>query len=50
MDDIQFRAKRAKDQTLDSSYYVSISKRKLPTFEDNIKILIKYFGGSYEKF
>lgn len=50
MDDIQFRAKRAKDQTLDSSYYVSISKRKLPNFEDNIKILIKYFGGSYEKF
>jgi len=50
MDDIQFRAKRAKDQTLDSSYYVSISKRKLPNFEDTIKILIKYFGGSYEKF
>ncbi len=50
MDDIQFRAKRAKDQTLDSSYYVSISKRKLPNFEDNIKILIKYFGGTYEKF
>lgn len=50
MDDIQFRAKRAKDQTLDSSYYISVSKRKLPNFEDNIKILIKYFGGSYEKF
>lgn len=50
MDDIQFRAKRAKDQTLDSSYYVSISKRKLPNFEDNIKILVEYFGGGYEKF
>ena len=50
MDDIQFRAKRAKDQTLDSSYYISISKRKLPNFEGNVEILIKYFGGGYEKF
>ena len=50
MDNVQFRAKRAKDQTLDSSYYISISKHKLPNFEDNIKTLIKYFGGSYGKF
>jgi dTDP-4-dehydrorhamnose reductase len=50
MDDVQFKAKRAKDQTLDSSYYISISKHKLPNFEDNIKILIKYFGGDYGKF
>ena len=49
MDDIQFRAKRAKDQTLDSSYYASISKRKLPTLEDNVKLLTKYFGGYYER-
>jgi len=50
VDDVQFRAKRAKDQTLDSSYYISISKHKLPNFEDNIETLIKYFGGGYEKF
>ena len=50
MDNIQFREKRAKDQTLDSSYYISISKHKLPNFEDNIKTLVKYFGGGYEKF
>jgi len=49
MDDIQFRAKRAKDQTLDSSFYVSISKRKLPNLEENIEILMRYFGGHYER-
>jgi len=45
----KFKAKRAKDQTLDSSLYISLSKHKLPNFEDNIKILIKYFGGYYER-
>ena len=50
INDAKFKAKRAKDQTLDSSYYISISKHKLPNFEDNIKTLIKYFGGGYEKF
>lgn len=50
INDIKFKAKRAKDQTLDSSLYISLSKRKLPNFENNIKILIKYFGEVYEKF
>lgn len=49
IDSFQFRAKRAKDQTLDSSFYMSISKHKLPNFEENIKILIKYFGGDYDR-
>ena len=49
MDNIQFRAKRAKDQTLDSSYYISISKHKLPNLEENIEILMRYFGGYYER-
>lgn len=47
--DVKFKAKRAKDQTLDSSIYMSLSKHKLPNLEENIEILMKYFGGHYER-
>lgn len=47
IDNVQFRAKRAKDQTLDSSFYMSISKHNLPNLEETIEILTKHFGGNY---
>lgn len=49
INDVKFKAKRAKDQTLDSSIYISLSKHKLPNLEENIEILMRYFGGYYER-
>jgi dTDP-4-dehydrorhamnose reductase len=49
INDAKFKAERAKDQTLDSSLYISLSKHKLPNLEENIEILMKYFGGYYER-
>ncbi len=47
IDNVQVRAKRAKDQTLDSSFYMSISNSHLPTFKETIEILTKHFEGGY---
>ena len=43
MDNATFKAKRSKDQTLDSGYYNSISNRTLPSIEETIDIIVKYF-------
>ena len=37
------KIKRSRDQTLDSFFYRSISKHRLPDLEDTIKILVKNF-------
>jgi dTDP-4-dehydrorhamnose reductase len=43
IDDIHFKAKRSKDQTIDSSYYQLISKRTLPTIDKTVELLIQNF-------
>ena len=43
VDNFNFKAKRSKDQTMDSSHYESISQRNLPTNEDTIDLLAKHF-------
>lgn len=43
IDNFNFRAKRSKDQTLDSSYYESISHRNLPNSQDTFDLLVKHF-------
>ncbi|EKE14771.1 MAG: hypothetical protein ACD_12C00310G0004 [uncultured bacterium] len=37
------KIKRSKDQTLDCSYYQSISKRNLPNIKDTLEILVKNY-------
>ena len=43
IDNFDFKAKRSKDQTMDSPYYESISGRNLPTMKDTIDFLARYF-------
>ena len=47
LDEQLFKAKRNKDQTLDSSRYQVYSNRKLPTINQTIKYITKYFKESY---
>ena len=46
MDSIKFNAKRSKDQTMDSSYYYSISNRSLPSTDETVNIIVEYFQES----
>jgi dTDP-4-dehydrorhamnose reductase len=43
IEDFQPRIGRSKDQTLDSSFYESVSHRKLPLIDDTIDLLVKRF-------
>jgi len=43
IDNIKFRAKRSKDQTLDSSYYQSMSNRVMPPVENTIEYIVQNF-------
>lgn len=43
IDNIEFKAKRSKDQTMNSSLYESIYHRKLPKKNDTIELIVKYF-------
>ena len=40
---IKFKAKRSKDQTIDSSYYQNLSKHKMPSIDKTVKILAEKF-------
>jgi len=43
IEDIDFKAKRNKDQTLDSTYYQRLSGRILPSADNTIASIVKYF-------
>lgn len=43
IDSMQSRVKRTKDQTLDSSFYTSISKHRLPNLEETVEMLVRHF-------
>jgi len=48
IDDVNFDAKRAKDQTLDCSYYSKISGRPLPNMDETLDTIIQqYKRGAY---
>jgi len=42
LEDIVFKAKRSRDQTLDSTYYQSISGRLLPSINNTISVIAQY--------
>ena len=42
IEEFNLKTKRSKDQTIDSSYYESISLRNLPTMDDTINTLVKH--------
>ena len=46
IDNVKFNAKRSKDQTMDSSYYYSISNRSLPSTDETVNIIVEYFQES----
>ena len=46
IDNVKFNAKRSKDQTMDSSYYYSISNRSLPSTDETVDIIIEHFEDS----
>jgi len=46
IDDVNFLAKRSKDQTMDSGYYQSISNRPLPSVDETVDIIVKHFQES----
>jgi len=46
MDNVKFNAKRSKDQTMDSSFYNSISNRTLPSADENVDIIVEHFQES----
>lgn len=43
IDTFKFKAKRSKDQSMDSSYYESTYHRNLPMIDDTINTLVKHF-------
>lgn len=43
IDNIHFKAKRSKDQTMDSSYYHALSNRSLPSVDETVAIIISHF-------
>ena len=43
INDIVFKAKRSKDQTMDSIHYQFISKRSLPIISETIHLIVNYF-------
>ncbi len=43
IDNVDFQAKRSKDQTIDSSYYQNLSKHRMPSINKTIKILSDKF-------
>ena len=43
IDNIDFRAKRSKDQTMDSGYYQGLSHRTLPSLADTMELIIQHF-------
>jgi dTDP-4-dehydrorhamnose reductase len=46
IDDVNFLAKRSKNQTMDSGYYHSISNRSLPSTDETVAIIVKHFQES----
>ena len=43
IDDVDFRAKRSKDQTLDSRYYQRLSGRTLPAMDETVGLIVQHF-------
>ena len=43
IDDVDFLAKRSKDQTLDSSYYQCLSSRPLPSTDETVDMIVQHF-------
>ncbi len=43
IDDVDFQAKRSKDQTMDSSHYQRLSHRTLPSSAETVELIIQYF-------
>lgn len=43
LQDVALAAKRSNDQTLDWSYYESVTKRKLPTLDQTIEAFVKHY-------
>ena len=46
IDDVDFNAKRSKDQTMDSGYYRSLSNRLLPSIGETVNKIVKHFQES----
>jgi dTDP-4-dehydrorhamnose reductase len=46
MDNVKFNAKRSKDQTMDSSFYNSISNRNLPSADETVDMIVEHFQES----
>ena len=46
IDDVDFNAKRSKDQTMNSGYYRSLSNRLLPSIGETVNKIVKHFQES----
>ena len=43
IENMSFKARRSKDQTLDSTYYQNQTGRSLPSTEDTVQLITKHF-------
>ncbi len=43
IDDVNFQAKRSKDQTMDSCYYRRLSDRDLPSTAETVELIVQHF-------